>query len=474
MYRLAVRGGILSPGELLRIIALARALGQDGFHFGSRQDIIFNCSLPPAEVMASFPQLQLEELTQAKTANIVCSYVAADIFTSTSWLTSATYLYVLEQFQYEPRLEINITDPRQRLTPLFSGHLNFIASPKEDFWYLYVRLPGWGEMEPFPTYIHSWDIATVAAAVNENDADIKDMAAFVARANAGQDLNLQSIEQDLAIPFYPFPYYEGMNRLDAAHYWLGLYWRDNWYDLDFLEATCKLCMEHRIGKICITSWKSFIINGIPDQRRIEWEKLLGRFGINARHSSLELNWHLPLADQEALELKRYLVREFDQRDISTYGLTFGISSSYTRPFTSIVIDREQTAAFVDGFAVRPTYNLRYARNFDPNARHYVEYARQVDKSELIVLMLELSRLYFEQLNERRGELVEATDNREAAPEAISFYQCSSCQTVYDPAIGNEEQGVSAGTPFLALPEAYSCWMCDTPKARFVAVELVVA
>ncbi|MEM1358318.1 MAG: rubredoxin, partial [Bacteroidota bacterium] len=427
-----------------------------------------------SKTMAKFPELQLEDISQSKTANIVSSYVAADIFASTAWLTSATYLYILEQFRFQPRLEINITDPRQRLTPLFSGHLNFIASPKEDFWYLYVKLPGWQEMEPFPAYVHSWDIAALAAAVHEKGNDIETMEDFVAQANAGQDLNLQSIEEHLTIPFYPFPYYEGMNRLDAAHYWLGLYWRNNWYDLDFLEATCKLCMEHRIGKICITSWKSFIINGIPEQKRIEWEKLLGRFGINARHSSLELNWHLPVADREALELKRYLIREFDQRDISTYGLTFAISSNYTRPFTSIVIDREQTAAFVDGFAVRPTYNLRYARNFDPNTRHYVEYARQVDKSELITLMLELSRLYFEQLNERRGELVEATDNREPEPEPINFYQCSHCQSVYDPAVGDPSQGITAGTPFSALPEDYACWLCGGPKLAFVEAELVIA
>ena len=54
---------------------------------------------------------------------------------------------------------------------------------------------------------------------------------------------------------------------------------------------------------------------------------MGKFGINERHSSLELNWHLPVIDREALELKRFLVRELDQQDISTHGLTFTIKTN---------------------------------------------------------------------------------------------------------------------------------------------------
>jgi len=473
LYRLRVRGGIISPGELLRVIDLARALGQDGLHFGSRQDILFHCATPEPQVLLRFPKLQLEDIRTSHTANVMSSYVSADIFRKTPWLTSATYLYLLEQFNFDPELEINITDPRQRLTPLFTGHLNFIASPKEDFWYCYVQLPNWPQMVVFPALVHGWDLARLAAAANGAAADLPDMKTFVAHVNNGQDLNLQNIEEDLHVPFYPFPYYEGMNRLDAAHYWLGLYWRNNWYDLDFLEATCKLCLQHRIGKVCITSWKSFIVNGIPEARRIEWEKLLGRFGINARHSSLELNWHLPVADQEALELKRYLVREFDQRDISTYGLTFGISSEYSRPFTSIVIDRDHGAAFVDGFAVRPTYHLRYAKNFDPNTRHYVEYARQVDKAELIELILELSRIYFEQLDQGKEEVVGALSRRKEPPAMVNYAQCGGCATIYDPVFGEPALEILPGTTFAELPDDFQCATCGGHKADFTTVALPV-
>src|SRR3546814_18020803 len=87
-----------------------------------------------------------------------------------------------------------------------------------------------------------------------------------------------------------------------------------------MRAACRLCQETGIGTISITPWKSFIIKGIRPGDQLRWEKLMGKFGINMRHSSLELNWHLPVLDEEPMDLKRFLVRELDQQDISTHGL----------------------------------------------------------------------------------------------------------------------------------------------------------
>lgn len=473
LHRILVRGGVLSPSEMLRIIALARELGLDGLHFGSRQDILLPVAEQDKKILDRYTQLDVQPMTRSSGANISCSYVTTDIFPKTPWLSSATHLYILEQFSFSPQLEVNITDPKQRLVPLFTGHLNFIASPEEDYWYLYVQLPGWKEMVPFPALIHSWDISRVVMAVDPFGETLPDIAAVVTKVNDKQQLELKSIEEDLNVPFYPFPYYEGMNRLDEDQYWLGLYWRNNWYDLDFMAAICELCMEHRIGKLCITPWKSFIVSGIPETRRLQWEKLLGRFGINARHSSLELNWHLPVADQSALELKRFLVREFDHRDISTYGLTFGVDSAYARPFTSIIIEREQGPEEIDGFPVRPSYNLLYARNFDPNTRDYREYARRVDRSELSELMIELSKLYFEHLNEVPGEIIGATSREPAEKRVRVLYQCGRCQSVYDPTFGDPEQQVIEGTPFADLPVDYRCSTCSGKKAAFREISLAV-
>ena len=140
LTRLIVKGGVISPGELRNIVNMGLEQGLKDFSFGSRQDIIFpngfnNLSTENKEGhQVIFPD-------QKSGNNIVSSYVSTDIFRNTNWLTGNKFLYILEQFKEHPILKVNITDPKQQLVPLFTGHINFIASEHEDYWFLYIRSP---------------------------------------------------------------------------------------------------------------------------------------------------------------------------------------------------------------------------------------------------------------------------------------------------------------------------------------------
>lgn len=48
------------------------------------------------------------------------------------------------------------------------------------------------------------------------------------------------------------------------------------------------------------------------------------------------------------------------------------------------------------------------------------------------------------------------------------YVCSICGYVYDPAVGDPERGIAAGTPFESLPEDWKCPRCKQPKTKFNA------
>ena len=48
------------------------------------------------------------------------------------------------------------------------------------------------------------------------------------------------------------------------------------------------------------------------------------------------------------------------------------------------------------------------------------------------------------------------------------YVCSVCGYVYDPAVGDETQGIPAGTPFEELPDDWHCPRCKQPKEKFNA------
>lgn len=228
--------------------------------------------------------------------------------------------------------------------PLFTGELNFIASKEENYWYLYVRDPRKGNtIECWPKLIMGQDIPKISKELEKLFVEFLPFTVeelFMVLMNNNVQINYKSISNRLDLPETTFPYYEGLNAMLNNQYWLGLYWRNNQYDLDFMTAACRLCQETNISKINIIPWKAFIIKGIKTSDRLRWEKLMGKFGINERHSSLELNWHLPVIDPEALELKRFLVRELDQQDISTHGLTFTINMGRKMFFfTSIVIEK---------------------------------------------------------------------------------------------------------------------------------------
>ncbi|MGB9710571.1 MAG: rubredoxin [Thermodesulfovibrio sp.] len=46
------------------------------------------------------------------------------------------------------------------------------------------------------------------------------------------------------------------------------------------------------------------------------------------------------------------------------------------------------------------------------------------------------------------------------------YKCSVCGYVYDPAQGDPDSGIPAGTAFENLPDTWSCPVCGATKDMF--------
>lgn len=473
LHRIMIRGGVTSPGELKDSIGMLEAAGLSEVFFGSRQDLLF--PLPNSE------KTKLEKLSKYSTPivsdrsyqNIVSSYVSADIFDMTYWLKGSTFLYLLEQFDFQPKLKVNITDPKQRLVPIFNGNLNFIASEQEDYWYLNILLPNWKVRAYYPVLVYSWDIVKLCKAIEEIHASIDNVDQLFSILNERLQTNNRTLKEGLQVPFLTFPYYEGMNRMGLDQYWLGLYWRNNHYDIPFLKDFCGFCLDNSIGKICITPWKSFIIKGIRKESRPELERFLGQRGINVRHSQLEMNWHLPVDDADALALKKYLVKKFDENDISTYGLTFGISNDVGKRshFTSIIIEKNPAPKTSSAYDFRPSYNVLHYKNFDPNTAEYVLYVQEVDRPQLPQVLMELSKLYFEQLYEVSA--LSKPKPRKVKAEKKVVMQCQSCLTIYDSEQGDLSQDISPGTEFDSLPEDFCCGVCGAPKSSFLEESLIL-
>jgi len=70
----------------------------------------------------------------------------------------------------------------------------------------------------------------------------------------------------------------------------------------------------------------------------------------------------------------------------------------------------------------------------------------------------------------------ASDLRSRAKETskkdydMKKYVCDVCGYVYDPAAGDPDNGVAAGTPFEQIPDDWVCPECGADKSQFSLVE----
>ena len=241
LVRVFVKGGIISPGDFLKIILVAEKLGADYLHFGSRQDILFPAKEKSKEILdKTFDSIRFHyEINTFHYQNISSSYVSQGILPGKKWLASHIYHYILDSFDYRPKLRINLVDPSQSLVPLFTGQINFIASGQENYWYVYLRFrkiqnAPW----QMPLLVYNEDLVAVAKAIEEVDFLGKGwrFEQLFSYLTENVKMNTQPVTEGLVLPETHFPYYEGINRLADDKYWLGLYWRNNQFKTNILKA----------------------------------------------------------------------------------------------------------------------------------------------------------------------------------------------------------------------------------------------
>ena len=50
------------------------------------------------------------------------------------------------------------------------------------------------------------------------------------------------------------------------------------------------------------------------------------------------------------------------------------------------------------------------------------------------------------------------------------YECMDCGYVYDPEVGDPDNGIAPGTPFEDLPDDWTCPDCGAEKSEFEPVD----
>ena len=474
--RVNLPGGIVSPGTLQTVLSLAYDAKVRTVRFGARQQLLMTVhyeNMRALEKTLKQHPIAYEVHTE-QYPNIISSYCGEEVFRTGAWLRESEYHTVLDQFDYQPRLKINLSDANQSFTPFFTGNLNFIASTEPHFWYLYVRPKQTNIVFRWPTLIYTNDIGRLAKAVEEamlgqGHQDEKLLYTTVIKA---QSFITQPAQQEVELPEFALPYYEGFNRYGERS-WLGLYRRDEQFSIAFLLDVCVLCLKTRIGELCVTPWKSLIIKGIEEKDRGAWSYILGKHNINVRHAANQLAWQTEDHTDEGAQLKNYVLRYFEKNDTRTFGLCFGIQ---TRPKSEVfgsVLVRKRPLLQLGQVALFSVYDIYFAENFNPNSRTYYLFEKGLFKLHVPNQLNRLCRTF----NARRlleGAEIGRPDTEKVeliGPSVLPIYQCPHCFTVYDEQYGDERRGIPAGISFRELPPDYSCSTCDAPKQELKLTQL---
>ena len=475
-------GGIISPGSLKKILLAAQKGRISHVSFGLRQQLILETGVDNYfDLRNTLEDLNLPfEENEVRFPNIVSSYPAVEAFINKTWLSEGVYKDIFDLLDYIPKLKINISDSNQSFTPLYTGNINWVASSSMHFWHVFLRFPKTNVIYEWTETVYTNDVVAVSKKLEEIIFDKASL--FVKNDEASGELlfkmlmetghfNTKPSETMVQPMEFRLPYYEGFNRYNNNFFWLGIYRRDELFDIDFLLEICDLCLRTKVGQLCSTPWKSLMIKGIEDKDRALWDVILAKYLINVRHAANELNFQVEDFSANALKLKQYIVKHFSKDDIRTFAICFGIKTrTKSEIFSSILIKRKSLLKLGqrEFFFV---YDILCAQDFNPNERTGYVFRKNILKVFLPEELKKAAQEFYQFKAKNSDEIVFAPKKEKEVEETIVVlvYQCPNCLSVYDPSIGDATSAVEPGVSFAMLPANYCCALCDAEKKYFVEI-----
>ncbi|SDZ84067.1 Rubredoxin [Arachidicoccus rhizosphaerae] len=475
-YSIPFKGGIVSPGYLANILELASKAGVRKVRLGLRQQLLLDVkesSQPFFEKACAVEGVELEEKRFAK-PGMLSAYPVIHFYQEDSWLREGVYKDVFDQFEQHPKCKVNVTTFCQSFVPLYTGHINWVATEKSHYWRLSLRLPESEEVLHWGEWIYTNNIGAITKAIEEVFEDPalalrRDLVFFerlvTKKLSQIHYIHIQAEGPEKIARFY-LPYYEGFNKVGNS-YWLGIYRRDEFFDLAFLLELCQLCLKNKVAEMYTTPWKSLIIKDIDPALRPMWDFILGKYRVNVRHAANELNWQIEDCSEEGLSIKRAVIRHFDKEDVRTYGLCFGVQIKPMSKLFSSVLIKKKNLKNPHRLKSLDRYDILHTVDFNPNTQKWVVFREDVKKEYIGTYLVSLCKEFYSRnlsqefpLETEVAEQAEIEDNRQ-------IYQCNSCLSVYDPEKGDAFFDIEPGTTWQEVPDNYQCAVCGKDKSGFV-------
>lgn len=463
------QGGRIALSLLRRLAEASMVHGDGSLRLGGRQEVILGGV--PREACELVRRTIGSRLVEhhPRHPNIVTTRAICARSNRTPWLSEGTYEGILQGFQSAPGIAVDIVDPRQTRVPLFTGDIHFVATPTPDYWLLYLNHGADRVRSSLTVALHSDDIPAVAALVQH-------------RTQRGEALDLPALQRDLetrlqgrttkvghealAYPttITPLSGFELDGKRDC--YSLGIAVQTCPLPGAFLVDLAMLAERHQLANAHITPCKGLLIHGIPRAARPYFERLLLKHRINLHpgawdHVCLD-GWLRPELDGCARALLRTLNEQVPHAGALSLALVAGKGAM---PDTPIIIRAELPKNRWSLFSRRPRFSLFARENFERNNSKIVAYGQCIPAPALADHVIALIDCY----GTARDDVAAASSPPIPVMPRLSAHRCMTCETEYDERYGDPLGDIPPGTPFLDLPEDWSCPTCGAPAEDYKSV-----
>ncbi len=463
------QGGRISFGLLRELAECALVHGAGTVALGGRQEIILNGIVPDAHrhvrhIIGS----RLAE-HQPRRPNIVTTRAVCARAHRTGWLSEGSYDTVLEKFRSAPLLAIDIVDPQQDYVPLFCGDVHFLATPEPDFWMVYLNEGNQPNRVSISRPIHSADIADVVSLIQEIHVEHNDFNLPLLQTRLEERFGDRLKAHDVATP--PFP---TQTRplvgfvLDPKNdtYSLGISVQLRSLSSAFLVDLSLLADRFGLATAHISTWKSLLLHGIPRTERIAFEKLLLRHRIDLFPGAWSQVCVNQWAHSALAPYARKLIGTLNETipHVGSLGISLVTADKRAFPDTPIIVHAEPARGALSFLRPRYRFSLFGREDFGRHSPTLLSYGRNITASALAEQVIALIDRY----SESEGAYRSTAGNRKRPTRTLHAHRCVSCGTEYSELYGDPISNVSAGTPFIELPDAWCCPTCEAPRSAFAA------
>jgi rubredoxin len=440
----------LVPLDTLRLLAETASQSGDGrLHPGTQQELALH-DLPPARLRDLRAQLRGQELYPGDAPpNIVTTAPVAGRGVGRGWLTSGVFEDACRGIVKRPGLSVSLGDPTQPYLPSGQGKLRFLAAAREDFWQVALHVTDDVPLCFAPGVLRTEDIAWAVEQVGPHMDTSEDSRETVLGEILGERLVAAASEAVTPSPVEPVANCHEI--LPPSGGWPAA----------FVAEACVLLQgagHSRAALSCTGALMNFDL-GDAEKRALDRLALRHDFTADMR----PWRTHGLIEDTRAATVFLSTLQATCPHPLGhTVGLMCPASPA---PDVRFVVRRVAEKRGIFGALARPRYAVS-ARDDEPLDRARFHH-------QATVRGLEAAAALVGDLVKRRARAVDSLQPKANVPEletapknAVTGWQCSACETIYDPAYGDPLGAVPAGVAFKDLPATWACPTCAAPAEAF--------